>query len=60
MAGPLCVTHLVLLHCLGKLLIEGCHRACSQLLDSGEIASARDDDLQSYLGELVKGELVLN
>jgi hypothetical protein len=61
MAGPLCITHLVLLYWVGKILKEGCHRACSQLLDSGEMATARDDDdLQSYLGELVKGEQLLN
>jgi hypothetical protein len=58
MAGPLCITHLVLLYWVGKILIEGCHRACSQLLDSGEIVTSCDDDLQSYLKELVKGEQV--
>ncbi len=60
MAGPLCITQLVLLYWVGKILVEVCNRACSQLLDSGEIVTACDDDLQSYLGELVKGEQVLN
>ncbi len=60
MAGPLCITYLVLLYWVGKILIEVCNWACSQLLDSGEIVTACDDDLQSYLGEPVKGEQVLN